>query len=182
MKADRVVIGSNYASQPAWKRAVGVPLIYIPLLVTMPFVALGVLLVQTHLRFVGGMNIRPYRDEIPVGASHRYRLRDQITYATDARWYNLRAQRWYWIFNCKLYCPLSVGLFDYAAYLVKIVENWCCPFDHDRKPTYREGAIDKSYWHLHETERRKLHPQDLDNPIWNAEADNSGKKDLRKAG
>ncbi|WP_455216825.1 hypothetical protein, partial [Kaarinaea lacus] len=85
-------------------------------------------------------------------------------------WYNLRGQRWYWIFNCKLYCPMSVALFCYTAYLVKIVENWWCPFDHDKKQEYAEGAIDKSYWHLNDKDMASLHPDDRSNIIWNEDA------------
>lgn len=164
---ERVRIGSNYIDRPRWKVAIGVPLIYVPLITTVPFVLLGVILVRLHLRFIGGMNILSYWDFVPSWISHRYRLSDQITYSTGAAWYNLRACKFYWIFNCKLYCPLSVALFRYAAYLVKIVENWWCPFDHDQKAEYSEGRIDQSYWHLHHREREKLHPDDLNNPTWN---------------
>lgn len=166
----RVRIGSNYSTQPTWKLALGIPLIYFPLLTTIPFVMIGILLVRTHLKWVGGMNIRSYWDFVPAWASHRYQYADQITYSTGAAWYNLRARKFYWIFNCKLYCPLSVALFKYLAYLVCIVENWWCPFDHEKKADYADSAIDKSYWHLHEIERVKLHPDDLNNPIWNEEA------------
>ena len=164
---ERVRIGSNYLNQPKWKVILGVPLIYFPLITTTPFVLLGVFLVKTHLKWVGGMNIRSYWDFVPAWASHRYHYANQITYSTGAAWYNLRARKFYWIFNCKLYCPLSVALFRYAAYLVKIVENWWCPFEHDKKEEYSEGAIDRSYWHLHVVEYEKLHPDDLNNPIWN---------------
>ena len=133
---ERVRIGTNFVDQPLWKKLLGVPLIYLPIITTIPFVLVGVFLVTTHLRLVGGMNIRPYRDFIPSWISHRYRWDNQITYSTDVSWYNLRAYRFFWIFNCKVYCPLSVGLFKYAHYLVKIVENWWCPFDHDQKQTY----------------------------------------------
>ena len=64
-----------------------------------------------------------------------------------------------------------MALFSYAAYLIRIVENWWCPFEHDKKETYRDSAIDKSYWHLHAIEREKLHPDDLNNSIWNEGAD-----------
>jgi hypothetical protein len=168
---ERVIIGSNFANQPTWKKFIGVPLIYLPIITTVPFVLIGVILVRTHLKFVGGMNIRPYRDFVPAWISHRYHWGNQIIYSTGATWHNLRAYRFYWIFNCKLYCPLSVGLFRYASYLVMIVENWWCPFGHDKKETYREAAIDKSYWHLHFQERQRLHPEDRDNPIWNDETE-----------
>ena len=164
---ERVTIGANFLQQPTWKKAVGIPLIYFPLITTTPFVLLGVLLVRTHLKYVGAMNICSYWDFVPAWLSHRYRNDNQIVYSTGAAWYNLRAYRSYWIFNCKLYCPLSVALFRYAAYLVMIVENWWCPFTHDKKQEYAAGAIDKSYWHLHAQERERMHPDDRDNPIWN---------------
>jgi len=103
--------------------------------------------------------------------THCYKYSNQIVYSTGAKWHNLRHYRWYWIFNCKLYCPHSVALFRYIAYLTKIVENWWCPFDHDKKSEYQEGAIDKSYWHLHEQEKARLNPDDRDNPIWNEDKD-----------
>jgi hypothetical protein len=167
----RVKIGSNYLDQPLLKIMIGVPLIYLPIITTVPFLLIGILLVKTHLKWVGGTEIRSYWDFVPSWTSHRYNHANQITYSTGAAWYNLRATKWYWIFNCKLYCPLSVALFSYAAYLVKIVENWWCPFGHDRKHEYACSAIDKSYWHLHEKERQKLHYDDLNNPIWNEDAE-----------
>lgn len=163
---ERVHIGSNYLNQPAWKRYMGIPLIYLPLITTVPFVFIGVVLVKIHLKYIGGMDIRSYWDFVPQWASHRYRYSNQIVYSTGSAWYNLRARKFYWIFNCKLYCPLSVALFRYAAYLVKIVENWWCPFAHDKKPNYADGSIDMSYWHLHTIENQKLHPDDANNPIW----------------
>ena len=167
---ERVTIAENFVKQATWKVIIGVPLIYLPILLSIPFVAIGVLLLKWHLNFMGARNIRPYSDFIPTWLSHRYHYHNQIIYSTGARWHNLRAYRWYWIFNCKLYCPLSVALFRYASYLVKIVENWWCPFAHDQKSQYLEGAIDKSYWHLHQQEKQRLHPDDLNNPIWNKEA------------
>lgn len=163
----RVRVGSNYLKQPSWKLFLGIPLIYFPLITTIPFLLVGIVLIKTHLKWVGGMNIRSYWDFVPAWASHRYEYNNQITYSTNSSWHNLRAYRFYWVFNCKLYCPLSVALFRYAAYLVKIVENWWCPFGHDKKIEYSESAIDKSYWHLHQAEREKLHPEDLNNPTWN---------------
>lgn len=143
----RVIIGENYYNQPAWKRMLGVPFIYVPLFTTVPFVILGVLLIRFHLKYICGMNIRGYWSFVPGWISHRYQYNNQITCHTDATRYQLRAYRWYWIFNCKLYCPMSVALFRYSAYLVKIVENCWCPFYHDKKYEYRDGTIDQSYWH-----------------------------------
>jgi hypothetical protein len=164
---DRVKIGCNYARQPFWKVLLGVPLIYLPILTTVPFVLLGVVLIKTHLKHVGGMEIKSYWEFVPAWVSHRYGNNEQpvinISPLHPAR------HRFFWIFNCKLYCPLSVALFTYATYLVKIVENWWCPFAHEQKGNYTEGAIDKSFWHVDPEELVKLHPDDKLNPIWNEE-------------
>jgi hypothetical protein len=40
---ERVTIGANFSQQPTWKKIVGIPLIYFPLITTTPFVLLGVL-------------------------------------------------------------------------------------------------------------------------------------------
>lgn len=176
---DRVRIGEFFDPQPMWKVFIGVPLIYLPLIVSIPFVAVCVFLVKSHLRLMGAKNIRPYRDFVPDWASHRYQYNNQIIYSTGATWHNLRHYRWYWIFNCKLYCPYSVGLFRYIAYLTKVVENWWCPFDHDKKSEYQEGAIDKSYWHLHEREKGRLDPVDRDNPIWNEDVNKPSEDDAQ---
>lgn len=172
---ERVQIGCNYVRQPYWKIVAGVPLIYLPILTTIPFVALGVFLVKTHLKYIGGMNIKGYWDFVPDWISHRYRLKDQPTANTPA--VNLASYRFFWIFNCKLYCPLSVALFKYTTYLVQIVENWWCPFRHGKKAEYVDSAIDQSFWHVHPDEIVKLHVDDLENPIWN-----EGRKMQLKAG
>ena len=168
----RIKIGDNFIAQPLWKIFIGVPLIYLPLILSIPFVIICVGLVKTHLRLMGAKNVRPYSDFVPSWISHRYHFSNQITYSTGAKWYNLRAYRWYWIFNCNLYCPLSVALFRYISYLVMIVENWWCPFTHDKKCDYAEARIDKSYWHLHLQEKEQLHPDDRNNSIWNIDAEN----------
>lgn len=164
---ERVTIARGFLRQPYWKILVGVPLIYLPLLITIPFAVITVLLVRLHLTYIGAANLRTYGSFVPEWVSHRYGYANQITYTTGAAWYNLRGYRLYWLFNCKLYCPLSVALFSYLSYLVKVVENWWCPFVHDKKYDYAEGAIDRSYWHLHPAERERLHPDDRDNPLWN---------------
>ena len=173
---ERVIIGRNFYAQPGWKRMVSVPLIYLPLLTTVPFLIVAVILIKFHLKYVGGLNIRPYWSFVPTWVSHRYRYEDQITFQTGTNRFQLQAQRWFWIFNCKVYCPMSVALLRYTVYLVEIVENWWCPFHHEKKHEYREGAIDQSYWHIHEAERRMLHPEDRDNPIWNDEAEKEAMK------
>jgi len=163
---DRVQIGCNYVKQPFWKIMFGVPLIYLPIITSVPFVIIGVLLIKTHLRYIGGMKIKSYWEFVPSWISHRYRNNEQPT--INVPWYYLAHYRFFWIFNCKLYCPLSVALFGYATYLVKIVENWWCPFAHEQKKTYAESAIDESFWHVDPEELAKLHPDDRKNPIWNA--------------
>ena len=163
---DRIKIGNNFPNQPVLRIVVGVPLIYLPIITSIPFVIICAFIVKSHLKLMGAENIRPYWDFVPHWISHRYRYDEQITYSTGSHWYNLRSFRWYWVFNCKLYCPLSVALFRYVSYLVKIVENWWCPFEHDQKCEYKEAAIDKSYWHLHAQEQVRLHPDDRTNPLW----------------
>lgn len=143
----------------------GVPLIYLPIITTVPFVVMGVFLIKTHLKNVGGMNIKSYWDFVPDWVSHRYVNAEQPT--IDLPWYQPAHYRFFWVLNCKHYCPLSVALFRYTTYLVMIVENWWCPFAHDKKQDYAEAAIDKSFWHVHPEELKKLDPADRLNPIWN---------------
>jgi hypothetical protein len=64
-RMERVRSGCNYERQPFWKIILGVPLIYLPILTTLPFVIVGVNLVKIHLKYVGGMNIKPYGDFVP---------------------------------------------------------------------------------------------------------------------
>ena len=164
---DRVRIGSNYPKQPFWKVVLGVPLIYLPIISTVPFVIIGVLLIKTHLKYVGGMGIKSYWEFVPAWISHRYRNSEQPTINVSPL--QPAHYRLFWVLNCKLYCPLSVALFRYACYLVEIVENWWCPFGHDHKQEYADAAIDKSFWHVFPEERAKLHPDDEQNRIWNEE-------------
>ena len=169
---ERVEIGQNFVKQPAWKIKIGVPLIYIPLLTTVPFVAIAIVLVKGHLKLIGAKGVKPFSDFIPQWISHRYNYHNQITYGDEKNWTNMRSYRFYWIFNCKIYCPISVAMFRYVAYLVRIVENWWCPFEHDKKEAYKGSSIDYSFWHIDEKERLKLHEEDKENPIWNKEAQN----------
>lgn len=166
LSVQRVIIGNNYVKQPFWKILLGVPLIYLPIITTVPFMVIGVVLIRAHLRSVGGMAIRSYWEFVPAWISHRYGRHEQPV--IEKPWYHPGHYRFFWIFNCKIYCPLSVALFSYAAYLVKIVENWWCPFAHEQKKTYAESAIDESFWHMFPEELEKLHPEDRKNPIWDA--------------
>jgi hypothetical protein len=77
----------------------------------------------------------------------------------------------FWILNCNWYCPYSVALFEWHTYLVKVVENWWCPFGHERKHHYTAGAIDQSFWHIYPVEKDKLHEEDRNNPIFTEDAD-----------
>jgi hypothetical protein len=63
-------------------------------------------------------------------------------------------------------------MFRYLAYLVRIVENWWCPFEHEKKEAYKDSCIDYSYWHIDEKDRSKLHEADRENPIWNKKTQN----------
>ena len=68
-----------------------------------------------------------------------------------------------------MYCPFSVASLEWTTYLTKVVENWWCPFRHERKPHYAGSAIDYSFWHM-SRDVEKLAPEDRDNPIWNKDA------------
>ena len=161
-----VIIGQSFPKKPISLRVlIGVPLIYIPILTTVPFVLVGVFLVQLHLRMLGARNIKSYWEFVPRWVTHRYIYKTQPVASSSI--FNIAHYKWFWIFNCKLYCPLSVALLRYAVYLVKIVENWWCPFTHERKEEYCDAAIDYSFWHTSKELAEKLDPKDRDNPIWN---------------
>lgn len=164
-----VIIGQSYPKMPIIPRVIiGMPLIYLPVLTTVPFVLVGVVMVRWHLRLLGAHNMKSYWDFVPDWVSHRYIHKTQPVAAKSI--FNLQHYKWVWIFNCKVYCPMSIALLRYAVYLVKIVENWWCPFAHDRKAEYCDAAIDYSYWHTEKGLIDKLHPDDRNNPIWNKDA------------
>jgi hypothetical protein len=123
---------------------------------------------------VGGHHLKSYwEDFVPSWVSHRYTRENQIL--PNRLFERYRGLAWigksklFWVFNCKLYCPLSIALIAYLLYLVKIVEQWWCPFGHDKKPTYADVPIDKSFWHAAGDENL-LHPEDRENPSWNKDA------------
>jgi hypothetical protein len=165
----RVEIGKNHNQTPVWKRAIGMILVYIPIL-TLPFVILSAYLTYYHLLFVGAKNLKTWGDYIPDRASYRYNYQNQITMKPSFRG-ALSKYKWFWVANCSWYCPYSVALFEWHAYLVKIVENWWCPFGHDKKETYNNAPIDKSFWHIYPDDAAKLDERDLNNPIWNEDND-----------
>ncbi len=167
MDADDIVqIGCSYRKISVAQIAVAMPLIYIPLFTLVPFAVVSSLFVYWHLRLLGGRNIKTYWDFVPEWVTHRYTLDDQITTNGHflAPWVKTRL---FWVFNCKLYCPLSVALFSWLSYLVKLVENWWCPFNHEKKPSYDDARIDESFWHITEADKALLHEDDRENAIWN---------------
>ena len=163
----RVQIGLPSLKVSTLRAFVGTFFIYLPILF-MPVIIMTALLVYIHLRMMGALDIKPLTDFLPDWKSHRYRYKSQIVYGAGPKiafWQRTRA---FWFFNCTLYCPLSVGFLEWTAYLVKLVENWWCPFAHGTKHAYSDAPIDYSYWHIAETVK-DLHPDDRNNPIWNHE-------------
>lgn len=167
----RAEIGSNYQQKSVLSRGIGMIFVYLPIL-TLPFVILSAYLTYYHLRLIGGKNIKTWSDFLPNRATHRYDLKSQITMNPSFK-LSASQSKLFWMFNCTWYCPYSVALFEWHAYLVKIVENWWCPFGHEKKADgdYNEGAIDKSFWHIYPEEQAKLHEEDLKNPLWNQEVE-----------
>jgi hypothetical protein len=169
-RSQRTSIGKRFYTLPAWRRYLGSVLIYLPMFVSLPFVAVGAWVLYAHLRVLGAENLKGYRDFLPDWSTHRYnKLSDQIVFHMDykAPWASVKA---FWMFNCNIYCPLSVGLYEWSTYLVKTVENFWCPFYHNRKETYVDSAIDQSYWHLRPEEHQDLNPEDLACGLWNEDA------------
>jgi len=165
----RVDIGKNHQKVPVLQRAIGMFLVYMPIL-TLPFVFASAYMTYCHLRMIGAKNLLTFSDFLPDRASHRYTLKNQIT--MDASFKASTSQsKLFWILNCTWYCPYSVALFEWHAYMVKIVENWWCPFAHDKKEGYSNAKIDKSFWHIYAEDSAKLEPEDRDNPIWNEDVD-----------
>lgn len=167
---ERVSIARNYYALPVWRRTLGTLIVYVPLFTSLPFVLLGAFLLYAHLKVLGAEKLKSYWDFVPTWTSHRYsRLKDQITMQAQphAPWL---AWKSFWMFNCNLYCPLSVALYEWSVYLVKLVENYWCPFFHDKKAEYAESAIDLSYWHVMPEDIALLHPDDRDCEIWNENA------------
>lgn len=166
----RVCIGKRHSTVSPLKQFLGVCVIYLPI-ATLPFVFASAYLSYWHLKLMGAENLKTFSDFLPARNSFRYNFKNQITMKPS---YGLSPTqtRLFWILNCTAYCPVSVAVFEWHAYLVKIVENWWCPFQHDKKDSnYREGAIDLSFWHIYPEDVTKLDPADRDNPIWNENAE-----------
>jgi len=169
----RAEIGKNHKQVPVLQRGIGMVFVYLPIL-TLPFCFLSAYLTYYHLLMIGGKNIKKFQDFLPERSSHRYTLKTQITMDASFK-ASLSQSKLFWILNCTWYCPVSVALFEWHAYLVKIVENWWCPFGHDKKEGYKNGSIDQSFWHIYPEDNAKLDPEDRDNPIFNEAADTKDK-------
>jgi len=161
----RAEIGKNHNKVPVLQRTIGLLFVYLPIL-TLPFVFLSAYLTYYHLKLIVGENIKTLSDFLPARSSHRYTLKNQITMDGSFK-LSLAQSKLYWILNCTWYCPVSVALFEWHAYLVKLVENWWCPFTHEKKESYNNAKIDKSFWHIYPEDAIKLEPEDRDNEIWN---------------
>ncbi len=171
--ADRVRIGENHNNMSVLSRTLGLIFIYLPIF-TLPFIILSANLTYYSLILCGARNVKKYREYLPDKSTHRYSLKNQITMDGSFK-LSLAQSKLYWIANCTVYCPYSVALFEWHSYLVKVVENWWCPFTHEKKEDYKNGSIDKSFWHIYPEDAVKLHEEDKSNPIFTDEHD----KDLK---
>jgi hypothetical protein len=172
--ADRVQIAKNHKDMPVLARALGLIFIYLPIF-TLPFIILSAYLSYYSLLLCGAKNVKKWKDYLPDKASHRYTMKNQITMDGSFK-LSFAQSKLYWILNCTVYCPYSVALFEWHAYLVKVVENWWCPFAHSTKEDYSDGSIDKSFWHIYPDDIKKLNREDRDNPIFTDEFDEDLKK------
>lgn len=73
-----------------------------------------------RLRLLGAKNLLPYRAFLPGRNSHRYTLKTQITMEPGFRLSPIRSKL-FWIANCTWYCPYSVALFEWQAYLSRVL-------------------------------------------------------------
>ena len=149
------------------------PFAYAPIIFSLPFVILGVVLIRIHLFIFGARNVKKFSDFLPKWSSHRHTYNDQPV--SNTSFFLPGHYKWLWIFNCKMYCPTAVALLRYYVYLVKILENWWCPFNHSRKHEYADAKVDKSFWHLYPETEKLLHKNDRENPMWNDEFVNNQK-------
>lgn len=162
--SQRIRIGETYHLVGPIRRFFGVLFIHLPV-VFFPVILLIMFMTVLSLKLLGAKNLKRYRDFVPANSSHRYSFSKQVVMEQNGLHAHL-GWKIFWQFNCSYYCPYSVALFEYMAYLVKAVENWWCPFYHERKPEYANAPIDSSYWHVSPGAVDKLHPDDSKNPIW----------------
>ena len=168
-KCERVSIHRPNLEASTARIFFGLFFVYLPALIY-PIILVSAGMVYIHLRLMGAQGVKGLRDFLPAWRSHRYRYKSQIVQKNRPRLAFWSRTRWFWMLNCTAYCPFSVALLEWHAYLVKMVENWWCPFEHSKKHRYAEAAIDYSYWH-NELEITLLHPVDRENPIWNQDAE-----------
>lgn len=164
-RCDRTVIAREYEDVAEVRVFFGMGLIYVPA-VFLPLLLLAAALVYLHLRTMGAKNVRNLGSFLPDRRSHRYAYKTQIVSRRAPKLAFWTRTRLFWTVNCTWYCPFSVGVLEWTLYLVKMVENWWCPFGHAQKAQYAPAAIDASYWHTRH-DLGQLHPEDRDNPIWN---------------
>ncbi len=165
---DRIQIGINFSEIPMWRQLLAIPFIYVPIIVTMPFTVLGLLFTRWHFLILGAKNLKTYKHFLPKKSSFRYPTRESYITIEKSSFWNLHVRiKAFWYFNCTWYCPYSVALFEYMTYLVKAVENWWCPFFHEKKSDYADAPMDRSYWHTYMGWKKKLHKDDEDCAIWN---------------
>lgn len=165
---ERVSIGAGFDEISNTRAFIGLIFVYGPIIL-LPFVLLAGWLTYLHLRIMGATNLKPLNAFLPDWKTHRYGFKNQIVMDDVnplAFWCRARV---FWIFNCTFYCPVSVAAAAWLTYLVKVVENWWCPFAHDKKPSYGDSSIDYSYWHI-SADAAKLHLEDRDNPVYNQDA------------
>ena len=167
---NRVKIGRTFENIPMWRKVIGIPLIYLPVIIALPFMIVALNFVKWHLVFIGGKNLKNYRDFLPHRKSYRYAYKNQIISKGNTPFSIFARTKIFWFYNCGIYCPFSVALLDYFSYLVKIVENWWCPFYHDKKSGYASSSIDKSFWHIDPKMKAKMNKDDVLCSIFDDEA------------
>jgi hypothetical protein len=113
----RVNISDAYKERSLLYKLACVLLIYLPLL-AMPFVALSAWVTYQRLKLVGAKNLKPYRAFLPSRQSHRYTLKTQVT-MEPGFWLSPIRSKLFWVANCTWYCPYSVALFEWHAYLAR---------------------------------------------------------------
>ena len=116
----RVQIGEPFQKVSTPRAFLGTFFIYLPILFV-PILIMTALLVYIHLRMMGASDIKPLTNFLPTWKSHRYRYKSQIVYSAGSKAAFWQRTRVFWFFNCTLYCPFSVGLLEWTAYLVKLV-------------------------------------------------------------
>jgi len=143
---------------------IGLPFVYFPI-IFLPFFLVSAGLIYVHLRFMGARDLSGLGAFLPEKESHRYSFKTQIVRRAGPKAAPWVRTRLFWFFNCTFYCPFSVAVLEWHSYLVKVVENWWCPFAHSRKHHYEAASLDLSYWHA-VGEQDLLHPDDRANRIW----------------